>query len=537
VESDRVKDKYFYITRGIDLGAEGERANRGNPDLRFDVGYFLQDKIGLADEANTLRCLFQLSLIDPLERNPGRFRSAGSDRVDNMLEFRDFCEKHPMLVRRLRDTLRCKDPEDVVDFLEANRTVPSRFEDTPGGSSQETTPLKPIPDRFPPLPPQSRYAAACYGPADAELSFDSPSSQLGDSLDNFGVARAWFCYSLDPLNDQEHPRRPRYISVIIFLGNPSRAQHYVADKLEAEGWYDKGWEIPGSSWKFPPKPPANGPEANITVGQSEPWAKDAWEKAFKMTEFRGRSSVPPLLLDKGELEKLPPQLVYMYNVNQNLTNFHHFYVLSKVEQIPQAITARRLFHQATTFNNLADFDQAKPIFEDPGAFGPPDTWGSKETGWEKTKGWKRLLLDHTDYAAEDEIQEQTYGFEHHYKHALQELNGPLFKQLVVLNDALGQCAQWPANMPLGMRLPWYSPSIQVNRRLHAQIKGPFDDLNAEGKPFLDPENVATARDRLGLYDFRRLQMAAQMQQMPQQMRESRQQMMMQKKAKKMREGD
>ena len=35
VESDRVSDKYFYITRGIDLLAEGERQNRDNPDLRW----------------------------------------------------------------------------------------------------------------------------------------------------------------------------------------------------------------------------------------------------------------------------------------------------------------------------------------------------------------------------------------------------------------------------------------------------------------------------------------------------------------------
>ena len=35
VESDRVSDKYFYITRGIELLAEGERQNRDNPDLRL----------------------------------------------------------------------------------------------------------------------------------------------------------------------------------------------------------------------------------------------------------------------------------------------------------------------------------------------------------------------------------------------------------------------------------------------------------------------------------------------------------------------
>ena len=136
----------------------------------------MQDKIGLADEATTLRCLFQLSLIDPLERRPGRFRSAGSDQVDNMMEFRDFCEKHPMLVRRLREHLRCKYPEDIVDFLEANQKVPSRFEDAAPDSGQETTPLKSVLGRFPPLPPESRYAAMSYGSPLAELTFDSPSS-------------------------------------------------------------------------------------------------------------------------------------------------------------------------------------------------------------------------------------------------------------------------------------------------------------------------------------------------------------------------
>src|SRR5947209_3509464 len=33
VESDRVRDKYFFISRGIELLAEGERQNRNQPDL------------------------------------------------------------------------------------------------------------------------------------------------------------------------------------------------------------------------------------------------------------------------------------------------------------------------------------------------------------------------------------------------------------------------------------------------------------------------------------------------------------------------
>ena len=71
VESDRIRDKYFYMTRGIQLLAEGERQNKNNPDLRFSMGFYNQHKIGLSDESNTLRCLYQMSCIDPLERDPG----------------------------------------------------------------------------------------------------------------------------------------------------------------------------------------------------------------------------------------------------------------------------------------------------------------------------------------------------------------------------------------------------------------------------------------------------------------------------------
>jgi hypothetical protein len=535
VESDRVKDKYFYITRGIDLAAEGERSNRSNPDLRLDVGYFLQDKIGISDENSTFRCLFQLSLIDPLERSPVRFRSAGSDQVDNMVEFRDFCEKHPMLIRRMRDRehLNCYTPELVVDFLEANQRIPSRYEDVAPATNQEATPLKPVNDRFPPLPPVSRYGSMWN-----ELSVDSPSTQLGDSLDNFGMARAWFCYSQDPLDPNEpHPRSPRLLSTVIFKSYPARAQHYLAERLEAEGWYDDtGWEI--RDWQFPDKNQPQGPRNTITVGKGGLWAVDAWEKAFQMTKYRGENNEPPLMLDDERLSRLSPQERHMYNVNRNLTNYYHFYIISKVEGTLPTVTARRLFHQAETLDSLGDYDQAKPVFEDPAAMGPPDTWGSNAKGWAKTTGWKKILLDasreakdnreqkdpskritdYPDYAEQDEVQEQTFIFEHKYKHTVHELSGSLYKQLVVMNDALGQSALWPSSLPFGLRLPWYSPSVQLNRRMKAQIKGPFDDLNAAGGPFISEEAVHNGRSTLGLVDLRPLMMQGHMQQMMEQMK-------------------
>ena len=88
VESDRVKDKYFYITRGIELLAQGERLNRDNPDMRRWIGFYLQNKFGVADETNTLRSLYQLSCIDPQEREPSRFRQSGRPVDLTPTEFR-----------------------------------------------------------------------------------------------------------------------------------------------------------------------------------------------------------------------------------------------------------------------------------------------------------------------------------------------------------------------------------------------------------------------------------------------------------------
>src|SRR5262249_55924781 len=104
VESDRVRDKYFYIARGIELLSEGERQNTDHPDLRWSIGFYTQHKICQSDETNYLRSLFQLSLIPPNERDPARFwKQTEKGPVFNWAEFEKFCREHPQLVRRLRE--------------------------------------------------------------------------------------------------------------------------------------------------------------------------------------------------------------------------------------------------------------------------------------------------------------------------------------------------------------------------------------------------------------------------------------------------
>src|SRR5262245_30913199 len=135
VESDRPRDKYFYVSRGVELLAEGERQNTHHPDLRWNIGFYLQHKVMLSDETNYIRSLLQLSCIPPNERDPARFWTRPdpeSAPVFNWVEFEKFCKDHPQLVRRLhegiyRDSTRekkrlftCEKAEDVVQFLDDN---------------------------------------------------------------------------------------------------------------------------------------------------------------------------------------------------------------------------------------------------------------------------------------------------------------------------------------------------------------------------------------------------------------------------------
>ena len=288
VESDRIKDKYFYITRGIELLAEGERQNVRNPDLRFSMGFYNQHKIGLSDEANTFRCLFQMSCMDPVKRDPKRFRSgdATDSQVVDMEKFEQFCQENPMLVRRLRELLKKETPVNIVDFLQDNQNIASRYEDKPtigGGGTEPQSKLKPEFDQFPILPPPD------------------PSGTRGANVeardfDNFTASREWYIYSNEPLPpadkevnpapfprafDPRKHRMPRYMAAQIFRGYPSRAQSYVAEYVAREGWFDEGWKIRG--W-FPDDKFANGQDA--VVGQSN-WGINAWEKAREMWRNHG----------------------------------------------------------------------------------------------------------------------------------------------------------------------------------------------------------------------------------------------------------
>lgn len=73
-ELDRPREKLYYLSLGCQMLAEGEKRNRFNPDLRYNLGFYLQHKINQSDETNVNRSLFQLANIHPAERDPLRLQ-------------------------------------------------------------------------------------------------------------------------------------------------------------------------------------------------------------------------------------------------------------------------------------------------------------------------------------------------------------------------------------------------------------------------------------------------------------------------------
>jgi hypothetical protein len=321
VESDRISDKYFYVTRGIQLLADGERQNRHNPAMRFSIGFYTQHKICNSDESNVMRSLFQLSCMPPNQRDPARFRkyTAEGDEEFDWDEFEKFCKENPQLVRRLREATRkeavaserdqlrqqkaqftCETADEVVAFLAANYRVPSIYEEatpTPPGArwkADRQDRLRPDPlDRFPVLPPGGSERPTTppqhvFIPAQGfnELTAarrlpdgNTEGSTLDDGTDPFDVSRAWFGYAQEPLPDPDdfYPgrsqpitnrvvQRPAKITQILFRQYPPLTQTQKAQRLQLEGWFDETpWLLTG--W-FPSrivKSKVNGQEVDIDL--------------------------------------------------------------------------------------------------------------------------------------------------------------------------------------------------------------------------------------------------------------------------------
>jgi hypothetical protein len=509
VESDRLRDRFFWISEGIAMSADGERHNRNNPDLRFNTAFYFQDKIGIADQLTTYRSFLQMSCVDPHDRDPARLRK--KDGSVDMVEFEKFVRQHPHLVRRIGTLPNKERPEDIVQFLADNQDLPSIYETAPGGKPLGTgeSKRKPFDQRFPILPPTGQEV------------------RLGDETDNYLIAKVWYEYAQEPL-PKPHPqpwtlppgkdreyfdrskfRLPKRPATIIFRQYPARNQSYIAERLQKEGWFDRGWDVdegrlPGKRW-FPAKP--DKPDERLIVGGGiEKGSGKAWEEAYNLWSRHGLNT--SLYLAPNELEKqeylaekyrsayhlkpgdtgvVPPpdadpdlqrgydaarQLIWLSR-NQMMTRFPYFLAQSQVEQRPEAVTARRLFFEADKKAKAFELKAALKLYEDKDAL----------------PAWRELLINFPDFHKDDSVQEEAYSIQARYLKAVHEARGQEYRELLTLSDVLSQAA-----------LPATTVFLPTTNQMRARtgplgIVGPFDGNRADGKPLISLEAVHRARSR------------------------------------------
>jgi hypothetical protein len=554
VESDRVRDKYFYVTRGLTLLAEGERQNRDNPELRFWLGFHLQQKINVSDETNVMRSLAQLSLIPPNERDPNRFRAYADppdgreirwwDRDDPYLathpddklaagraraareEFEKFCQKHPQLVRRLREGIardtkseyhrqfKCETPGEVIGFLADNERVPSLYEEAPatpknGWEERADKPL-PLAERFPPLPPRRTYPpGSLLHLYDAdELDDESP---LGDDVDGHTLARAWFAYAQEPLPDPDElpgstkpivdrvrQHKPK-MTTLLFRHYPPLAQSNAAKRLAQEGWFDeKGWLI--ADWFPRDEFTAGGQPAPAVVGAGPRWSLDAWGKARDMWQRHGEnnhllfgseakernmrdlaakfiSQFPPG--PDGRLAEIRPETLpddesreaykairYLreYDYYLNVSNFKHHYENSGVEAKPETVAARKCFFDAERARMNGLYARALASYHKP----------------EGLAGWRdQVLLKNKDFRNDTMIQEETADVDLRYLRLYEEQHGRQLKE---------RLARLAPVLPL-------VPKVDPKTFTESLIPSPFAVL-VDGRPLVPEDAYRSVLSRL-----------------------------------------
>lgn len=429
VEQDKLNDMYFYIARGIELLAEGERRNNRSPDMRYQIAFYYQNKFGVSDKVQTLRCLFALSCMPPAERNTARGNLTKPDGTVDMEAFEKFCREHPQLVRRLRDKLNCKKPADVVDFLRENRTVPSRYKnDTDLADAERQFPV--LPKRF----EEGRDEA-------------HPGMETKDDFTGFRAARAWFAYANllvppNPTDDEGRPipsstprltpeemfkyRIPRLPMLIIFRQGPARAQSYQAELQGKEGWFDEeGWRVDEGVDEQDQWFPGRETGKEVVLGAGRAWARTEWGEAARMWRKHGDDYALSLSPDRlarlrRDLQAAPGlpadpegvtdpailravqarQALQAYETNRSVTNFAYFLAQAEAEAKPGTVEARKILWKA---------DQARK------------SAGGKVLAVKLYKDglarWRQVLQENPDFhrpQSSERTEEETYEYEIEY---------------------------------------------------------------------------------------------------------------------------
>ncbi len=517
VQCDRQADKYFYIARGIQLLAEGERQNQFQPELRFAMGTYYHQKIAMHDHKVELQNLFEMSGIDPVYRDPQWLSETGPDgqpRKDHLgrPRFEGFCKDNPRLVRRLREKLGCANVKQVYDYLKENEKIPTLFADRLEGEGDDLHHRKRLNrDRpFPEMPP-------ARDPATNQRVYDptAPASteEMGGDFDAIAAGRVWYGYAQEALpppadklpgasvaiTDPIHQRLPQHMTTVIFRDYPALAQSIYSERVQDEGWFDEsGWKITG--WfkgdRFP-----SGEPAVVGQGPSGGWgvvnwgkAKDLWEdfgkrnnliwppselealrdKASKFVKKYNQvlGSPPAALLgaDRDDPEMQESQFAAQIFAGllraRQLTNFTHQYGRTLAESTREAVSARKELFEAEQLR-LAGRAQALKKYES------------------ALRAWAQVLDDNPDFRSLP-VCEDSFELEWNYLQLWQATpEATLMRQAQFAEAVLGAAAVPGPDLGCLELARFARPQAVVM----PELVGPLDGLDSDGDWLVEPGAV------------------------------------------------
>lgn len=520
VEMDRLNDMYFYISRGINLLAEGEAINRYNPDMRYAIAFYYQNKFTVSDKVTTLRSLLQLSCMPGDDRNPDKLMRGGE--LDEAA-FKEFCEKYPQFVRRLREGVirvgkkqergRQEDKimhlaetrEEVVRFLRENQKLPSRY------SKDDARRLETRLKQFPVVPPLTPSRDD-----KVKANEDWGDAQATALL----AARAWFKYAneaVPPPNpipgptqfdyrDPERKRRvPRQPMLIIFRQGPPRAQSFIAEQLSKDGWFDN------DKWIVDEGLTSGDKRWFSTSVEITPSAnsREAWQDAHTMWRDHGRDN--GLILDLARFQEIakryankrhfpiptnvmtteipaprPDELqdermkesidaniaLSFYYRNLQVTNFESFLNQADAEMDPLTVKARKYAYQADRLKRFGSVKDAIAKYEQ--ILGTESEWKNFEDNKDNERLiWARVLLNHRKFAEGDKSQEDTFDMQLRYLSLVQVSDEPKFRR----ETLLGYLALVRNASPVGIVLSEnHLPGLSTHF-VPSWPVGPFDGIN------------------------------------------------------------
>lgn len=316
VEFDYWKDRYTFVRRGIQFLKEGEQYNRDNPHLLWDLGWFIGQKIGRADEHVQYRRLF---------KNDDDFHPADlpPDERDNWLVGKSWYAKGV----------------DAVDNKgkSMGRKSPRIFYSSPAMS-------------------QMNYAEAI----EEEGNFDK-------------ARRAWIKAQEEWENFGRLPIE-HSTGVVLRLGEEDKLAEEVEAleaKLDAMAPGLKQKLVDEKKAKLPPAELAavNTPPEKRTMAQME-LAYGAEGKievtpreiADRIAKDDPTKSKQALLL-AGDIERETLRLRYTINY-KNDSNYNYWYTRAKLEQTPDAIAAREAMFRASRAFREGDPFGAKKLYEE-----------------------------------------------------------------------------------------------------------------------------------------------------------------------------